>query len=335
MTLRNQILQGDCLTVLKTFPDESVDCCITSPPYWGLRDYGVEGQLGLEATPEEYVAKMVEIFREVKRVLRKEGTCWLNLGDSYCGTGIHGEKIVDPKYGNGRNNSPIGLKNKINGLKPKDLVGIPWRVAFALQAEGWYLRQDIIWAKPNPMPESVTDRCTKSHEYVFLLSKSQHYYFDNEAIKENRTTEHEGHRFGGNKYTLESCGKHTVGSHYISNGNRNRRSVWTITTKPFSEAHFATFPEDLIRPMILAGTRNDDGERDIVLDPFMGSGTIAVVAKKLGRDYLGIELNPEYIKIAERSIISMREPVMMNTIKQVQQGKQKQLLDETRMGGRR
>jgi DNA modification methylase len=167
----NKVICGDCLEIIRTLPDESVDCCITSPPYWGLRDYGVEGQLGLEKTPEEYVAKMVEIFREVKRVLKKEGTCWLNLGDSYCGSGDKGEK-VDPKYPSGRNGQKIALNNKIMGLQPKNLVGIPWRVAFALQADGWYLRQDIIWAKPNPMPESVTDRCTKSHEYIFLLAKS-------------------------------------------------------------------------------------------------------------------------------------------------------------------
>ena len=298
----NQIIQGDTLEVLKTWPDEFVDCCITSPPYWGLRDYGCEGQLGLEKTPEEYVAKMVEVFREVKRVLKKEGTCWLNLGDSYANekvgnteTRIH-KKAVQNTYKKGNSNLPH-----------KNLVGIPWRVAFALQADGWYLRQDIIWHKPNPMPESVTDRCTKSHEYIFLLAKSQKYYFDNEAIKEPYTSPM--NRWGGQKLVAKGESTWDKGTGQQSyrhrdmrpdpNG-RNKRSVWTITTKPnpLRGVHFATFPEDLIIPMIKAGCPKDG----IVLDPFIGSGTTAKVAKQLGRNYLGIELSPEYIKLANKRV---------------------------------
>jgi len=236
----NQTIMGDTLTVLKTLPDELVDCVVTSPPYWGLRDYGMEGQIGLEKTPEEYVAKMVEIFGELKRVLKKEGTCWLNLGDSYNGSGH-------------------------NTLKPKDLVGIPWRVAFALQADGWWLRQDIIWAKPNPMPESVTDRCTKAHEYIFLLTKSARYYFDNEAIKEQSIDleSFSGRRLrnAGKMDSVDSANYKFHGSvgddEKLKSGQkyetRNKRSVWTVNTKPYAEAHFATFPEALIEPMIKAG----------------------------------------------------------------------------------
>jgi DNA modification methylase len=299
----NKIYQGDALNTLVGFPDESVDCIITSPPYWGLRDYGVEGQLGLEKTPEEYVAKMVEVFREAKRVLKKEGTLWLNLGDSYWANRAengqsYSDNEVQRKRSGGRGHSII---------KPKDLVGIPWRVAFALQADGWYLRQDIIWHKPNPMPESVTDRCTKSHEYIFLMSKSLKYYFDNEAIKEpNQTTINRpnykniiGNK-NANKYGAgtKSLRQREGDTGYLNPNGRNKRSVWTVTTKPFKEAHFATFPEDLITPMVLAGCPKGG----LVLDPFMGAGTTAVVARKLGRKYLGIELNVEYIKIAERRL---------------------------------
>jgi DNA modification methylase len=328
----NKIITGDTLEVLKTWPDNFIDCCITSPPYWGLRDYGAVGQLGLEKTPEEYVGKMVDVFREVKRVLKKEGTCWLNLGDSYCGTGSKGD-LTDPKYAEGRNGQKVALNNKIEGLKQKDLVGIPWRVAFALQADGWYLRQDIIWAKPNPMPESVTDRCTKSHEYVFLLAKSPKYYFDNEAIKEPATYALNSgdnrppgivrdRMYGydskeavlrGRTVTETKNGitiRHPNGKHgdYQQSPktlveNRNKRSVWTITTKPFKEAHFATFPEDLVRPMILAGCPKDG----TVLDIFMGAGTTGLVAKKLGRNYLGIELNDKYVAIANKRINSIPE----------------------------
>lgn len=309
----NKIYQGDVLKVLKTFPDESIHCCVTSPPYWGLRDYGVEGQLGLESTPEEYVEKMVEVFREVKRVLRKDGTLWLNLGDSYananpgsggqCKLSGAGRNMTEARYTN--------IKRDVSSLKPKDLVGIPWMVAFALRADGWYLRQDIIWHKPNPMPESVKDRCTKAHEYIFLLSKSRKYYYDHEAIKEPAA-------YDGRKDTLlKGSPKYEKGvvpgqveQSMAAKGHerwkknergeyvRNKRSVWTIPTKPFKEAHFATFPEKLIEPCILAGCP----EGGIVLDPFMGSGTTAVVALKHNRNYIGIELNPEYIKIAEKRI---------------------------------
>jgi DNA modification methylase len=319
--LIDRIFVGDTLEVLKTFPDEFVDCVITSPPYWGLRDYGVEGQLGQEETPEEYVEKLVLIFREVKRVLKDTGTFWLNLGDTY--------------------------------LPNKNLAGIPWRVALALQSDGWILRQDIIWAKSNPMPESITDRCTRSHEHIFLLSKSPNYYFDSEAIREETPNK---------KNIPTDIPEDTTIGH-------NKRDVWWVSVKPFKGAHFATFPKDLIEPMVLAGCpeficnkcgtpreriidssridtqpgirktgeksgsdkdphkrmHNSDLERykqqivyrtvgwtdcgcnagfesGIVLDPFMGAGTTAVVAKKLGRHYIGIELNPEYVKIANERI---------------------------------
>jgi len=301
MSIKNTILQGDALEQLKGIKSETVDCVITSPPYWGLRDYGVEGQLGLESTPEEYVSKMVEVFREVKRVLRDDGTLWLNLGDSYCGTGNKGE-YKDPKYLDGRNGQKVALNNKIKGLKSKDLVGIPWRVAFALQANGWYLRQDIIWHKPNPMPESVTDRCTKAHEYIFLLAKSKKYYFNNEAIKEpvaDGTKERYDYSFGqpkrANNKDRNDGDRDDWGE---PPATRNKRSVWTITTKPFKEAHFAVFPEKLVEPMVKAGCPKGG----LVLDPFIGSGTTAVVAKRLGRNYIGIELNPEYIKIAKKRL---------------------------------
>ena len=311
----SRIIQGDCLGVLKTLPDESVHCCVTSPPYWGLRDYGVDAQFGLEKTPEEYVAKMVEIFREVKRVLKKEGTCWINLGDSYVGSGkgrnTDGSmgklksKLQQGNLGSYQGNAPS--TKDIEGLKSKDIVGIPWRVAFALQADGWYLRQDIIWHKPNPMPESVTDRCTKSHEYIFLLAKSQKYYFDNEAIKENSVDDesYTGRRKRNEgKRGLPENREYGLQGFQLLNGEkyekRNKRSVWTINTKSFKSAHFATFPEALIVPMILAGSKKGD----TILDPFFGAGTTGLVAGKLGRNYIGCELNPKYIKIAERRIAS-------------------------------
>jgi len=314
----NKIYQGDSLEVLKTFESESIDTCITSPPYWGLRDYGVAGQLGLEKTPEEYVAKMVELFREVKRVLKKGGTLWLNLGDSYAGSmrGYNPEGTknwVTSKLQKGNAGSFVPPPDWDNvGLKPKDLVGIPWRVAFALQADGWYLRQDIIWAKPNPMPESVTDRCTKSHEYIFLLTKNKKYYFDNEAIREPFADI----RMGNPGTPSPKAGRipgqaaHSLATKVwdkgVENGGRNKRSVWTVTTKPFKEAHFATFPEDLIKPMVLAGCPKNG----LVLDPFMGAGTTGVVAKKLDRNYVGVELNPEYIKIAEKRISEIPQKML-------------------------
>lgn len=356
------LYNGESLEVLRTLPDNSVDCCVTSPPYWGLRDYGTatwiggdaecdhvetlnkhagqradrnqEGykkqykntcakcgairqdqQLGLERTPEEYVSNMVQLFREVRRVLKKDGTLWLNLGDSYNGSGgaggdynAGGIKEGQPKY-KGRN---------IGSLKPKDLVGIPWRVAFALQADGWWLRQDIIWHKPNPMPESVTDRCTKAHEYVFLMSKSAKYHYDGEAIKEVATRD--WNKSGGN---IVGKGVHKRNDGYVDNGDgrdtsevkeyRNKRSVWTVTTKPFKGAHFATFPRDLIRPMIQAGCKSGG----VVLDPFMGSGTTAIEAISQGKRYIGIDLNPQYLDIAARRIENELDQLNIFTNKEI------------------
>lgn len=268
----NKILQGDCLESLKTLPDESIDMCVTSPPYYALRDYGVDGQIGLEETPEAYISRLADVFDEVKRVLREDGTLWVNIGDSYNGSGgNHKDTHKNDSGFQGSVGARCGGKGaKVEGLKPKDLIGIPWMLAFELRKRGWYLRQDIIWSKGSPMPEPVKDRCVKSHEYIFLLSKSPRYYFDYEAIQEESTG-----------YSV-----------------RNKRSVWTVNTKPCKESHFAVFPENLIAPCILAGSK----EGGVVLDPFMGSGTTAVVSKKLGRKYLGCELNPEYIKIAERRL---------------------------------
>jgi len=296
------ILTGDVLEHLKTIADESIHCCVTSPPYWGLRDYGVTGQLGLEKTPEEFVAKMVEIFSEVKRVLRDDGTLWLNLGDSYNGSGGDHKPEHNNESGfQGKLMRGVQAKNTLT-LKPKDLCGIPWRVAFALQADGWYLRSDIIWHKPNPMPESVTDRPTKAHEYMFLLAKSQKYYFDQDAVMEKAISE--GPR-GGN--LLNNTAKGPNGGNkrwegdraldWAENG-RNIRSVWTIATHSFPEAHFATFPEKLVDPCIKAGCPSDG----LVLDPFMGSGTTGIVALNLGRRFIGIELNPKYVEIAEKRL---------------------------------
>jgi DNA modification methylase len=298
----NKIINGCCLDVLKTLPDCSVNCCITSPPYYGLRDYGVAGQIGLEETPEKYVQKLVDVFREVSRVLKDDGTLWLNLGDSYwnnfgggspsCSTGNR-----EALKARGRHNKP-----KSDIYKIKDLIGIPWMVAFALRADGWYLRQDIIWHKPNPMPESVKDRCTKSHEYVFLMSKSKKYYYDADAIKEPQADVSMARAKRGvsddNKWTDGAAGQtpHSISQHRNNDQNRcvsetrNKRSVWTVNTSPCKEAHFATFPKKLIEPMILAGCPKGG----VVLDPFIGSGTTGMVAVSLQRKYIGIELNKEY-----------------------------------------
>ena len=304
-----RLINGDCLTELKNLEPESVHCCVTSPPYWGLRDYGVEGQLGLEKTPDEYVEKLVAVFREVRRVLADDGTLWLNLGDSYSGS-MKGSGGNDPERSckqvtnsGSYFGSQVDNARKINtGLKPKDLMGIPWRVAFALQSDGWYLRQDIIWAKPNPMPESVTDRCTKSHEYIFLLTKSAKYFYDAEAVKEpNAPATVERAKYHWCKPDTKAAqyqdmnGLNRNETYPMNEAGRNRRSVWTITTKPFKEAHFATFPEELIIPCIKAGCPKGG----VVLDPFAGSGTTGVVAEKLGRDYILIELNPKYIEMAD------------------------------------
>lgn len=304
MTAR--ILVGDALTRLAELPDGSVQTCVTSPPYWGLRDYGHQGQMGLEATPDEYVANMVEVFRQVRRVLADDGTLWLNLGDSYA----HNTTTHPPQSNDGYGGQHGQLQELVQvrkqdgaGLKLKDLVGIPWRVAFALQADGWWLRQDIIWHKPNPMPESVTDRCTKAHEYLFLLSKSARYHYDSQAIAEQSESAGEA-RGGGKKYSSAAGGlaiignKHNLDKYGTTSATRNRRSVWTIATKPYSGAHFAVMPAELVEPCILAGSRTGDS----VLDPFTGSGTVGMVALRHGRRFVGIELNPEYAALAESRI---------------------------------
>lgn len=272
---RNKIIQGDCLEVLKTLPDGIADMCVTSPPYYGLRDYGVDGQIGLEPNPEEYIKKLVEVFREVGRVIRDDGTLWVNIGDSYWGSGSRGydftgkwnetSKVQSGSKGTENlSRIPKLVGTTEDGIKNKDLIGIPWLLALALRKDGWYLRQDIIWHKPNPMPESVMDRCTKSHEYIFLLSKNPKYYFDHNSIQED--------------------------------GIRNMRDVWSIPPSNVKEAHFATMPERLAEICILAGSRKGG----IVIDPFFGSGTTGRVATKHYRDYIGIELNPNYIGIGER-----------------------------------
>lgn len=302
------IIIGDVRTALSEVPDKSVQTCVTSPPYWGLRDYGNDGQIGLEQSPEDYVTELVAVFREVKRVLKDDGTLWLNLGDSYSGSG------KGPAGNLGKTNNERDMEDTHSaivpdGLKPKDLVGIPWRVAFALQADGWYLRQDIIWAKPNPMPESVTDRCTKSHEYVFLLSKSRQYFYDNEAIKEPVVSDNGSSqiRFGGNKYGDSSDPKHATksGNVWEPSATRNKRDVWTISTQGYSGAHFAVMPEALVEPCVLAGSRGGD----TVLDPFMGSGTVGLVSLRYGREFIGVELNPEYAAIAKERM-NCYQPVM-------------------------
>jgi len=292
-----QILQGDAIKQLQKLDDKSINTCITSPPYWGLRDYGENNQLGLEETPEEFVDNLVKVFREVKRVLKDDGTVWLNLGDSYAGNNSRASNNGRAGYGNPRE----GVFTKSGqGLKQKDLVGIPWRVALALQQDGWYLRQDIIWHKPNPMPESVKDRCTKAHEYIFLLSKNVKYYFDNEAIKEDAkfpegpNSAHNIRKGSDDPKMRTRVGLNKIGA----NPKKNKRSVWTITTKPFKGAHFATFPMDLIEPCVLAGCP----EGGTVLDPFGGSGTTGIVAVNHNRHAVLCELNQEYIDLAKKRI---------------------------------
>jgi len=291
---------GDNLAVLKTLPDCSVHCCVTSPPYYNLRDYGHAGQIGMERTPEEYVAKLVEVFREVRRVLRNDGTLWLNLGDSYAAT----RKGSSGKGGKQQRNEGSVLSDRRavapSGVRPKDLLGIPWRVAFALQADGWRLRQDIIWAKSAPMPESVTDRCTKAHEYIFLLAKSSHYYFDAKAIEEPAA--YAGQNRGGSTNRYE---QNAAGMDNKQYDVRNKRSVWTVNPQPYRHAHFATYPPKLIEPCILAGCPVGG----VVLDPFLGSGTTAFVAVELGRKFLGIELNPRYAELARNRVAVAQPPL--------------------------
>lgn len=310
--LRNKILQGDCLEILKTIPDGLVNCCITSPPYFGLRDYGIDGQIGLEKDPEQYIQKLVEVFREVKRVLKDDGTLWVNIGDTYNGNKVGNTETVKHSVVSDTNNF---RKQLWAGAKKKDLIGIPWMLAFALRNDGWYLRQDIIWHKTNPMPEPVKDRCVKSHEYIFLLSKKPRYYFDYEAIQEEATG------YDGRKDTLNKGSQKYSTIGYMPNQNhettagrsherwqfsedengnpipiRNKRDVWSVPTKASRDAHFATFPEELITPCILAACPKGG----IVLDVFFGSGTTGRVASSNGRDFIGIELNPEYIELAEK-----------------------------------
>ena len=298
----------DCLSGLKNLPDNSVDCCVTSPPYYALRDYDHQDQIGLEDTPEEFIENLVRTMEEVRRVLKPEGTLWLNIGDSYASSGKNRTEDQATKNSTLQGTPNINVlkqKSKITGdLKSKDLIGIPWMLAFALRSAGWYLRQDIIWHKPNPMPESVKDRCTKSHEYIFLLSKSRTYYFDADAIKEKSV-------YGESKYAWGRAIDGSINDKRkglgrlinkqktrVSTEKRNKRSVWSVTTKGFKEAHFATFPEKLIVDCIKAGCP----EGGIVLDPFMGAGTTALVSRKLNRNYIGFEINEDYIKIAQKRL---------------------------------
>jgi DNA modification methylase len=317
----NTILLGNNIETLKTLPDSSVNCCVTSPPYYGLRNYETEGQIGLEETPNEYIEKLVGVFREVKRVLRDDGTLWVVIADSYAGSGKGGSP-TDRGYKQSTNaGSSLGnayLKDHetiercnvtsktFEGIKAKDLIGIPWMLAFSLRADGWFLRQDIVWAKPNPMPESVTDRCTKSHEYIFLLSKSPRYYFNSNVIKEpavNPPALRDRANEKSNITMPNGTARFSQGMReYNADGKRNKRDVWTVSTKPYSGAHFAVFPQELILPCILSGCP----ENGIVLDPFMGSGTTALVAMKNFRNFIGCEINPDYVKIAEQRIADER-----------------------------
>ena len=294
----NKIEFGDCRDTMRKWADQGIKAqtCVTSPPYYGLRDYGHDGQIGLEETPEEYITAMVEVFSCVRDVLADDGTLWLNIGDSYAGNNSQASNNGRAGYGNPRERV---VNRTGEGLKTKDLIGIPWMLAFALRTDGWYLRQDIIWHKPNPMPESVQDRCTKSHEYIFLLSKSPKYYYDIDSIKEDAHTTDTSNRNRDESRLNNTPGRTRMAglttNHYEK---KNKRSVWTVTTKPYEGAHFAVFPTDLIEPCILAGAPIGG----IVLDPFMGSGTTAQVAQNLGRKYLGCELNPDYKALQDKRL---------------------------------
>ncbi len=300
----NKVYWGDCRDSMRQMAKEGVkvQMCVTSPPYYGLRDYGADGQIGLEQTPQEFIDNLVEVFACVWDILAEDGTLWVNLGDSYARVG--GDSSQKGRHWDNRKNNPTTGHNryaKDMGVKEKNLLGMPWRLAFALQEFGWYLRQDIIWHKPNPMPESVTDRCTKAHEYIFLLSKNQKYYFDNESIKEAATTKSEGIRFGGNKYGDNDDPKYATKSGNVSKEyeKANKRDVWTVPVKPYSGAHFAVYPEELIQPCILAGSRVGD----VVLDPFFGSGTTGQVCQNLGRKWIGCELNKDYEKLQNERLV--------------------------------
>ncbi|WP_151838700.1 DNA-methyltransferase [Acinetobacter radioresistens] len=351
----NKILFGDCREIMSQLiaQEVKVQTCITSPPYFGLRDYGVDGQLGLEATVDEYVQNMVEVFRLVRELLHDDGTLWLNLGDSYAGSGRgqYATGTNDPKQPKSKGQKLTAHKAHRSNLKPKDLIGIPWRVAFALQADGWYLRQDIIWHKPNPMPESVTDRCAKAHEYIFLLSKSRKYYFDHESIKEpvaesslKRISQDIESQAGSMRVPGKTNGSmkavcsrsprdsfkradskraqvlpgQVYGTHRVNRAEseydlltRNKRSVWQVSTKPYKGAHFAAFPIDLIEPCIYAGSR----ENDLVFDPFMGSGTTAAAAVLNGRQYLGCELNQSYEILQKERIFKATQELQEKDLK--------------------
>lgn len=332
--MEQEIMQGDALEILRTLPERKFRCCITSPPYFGLRDYGMPEQIGQEDTPEEYIARLVAVFHEVKRVLTDDGTLWLNIGDSYAGSGKNrnGDDALNPTCKNWKQGTNYGSIHGMtfkaytgNGIKPKDLIGIPWMLAFALRADGWFLRQDIIWHKPNGMPESIRDRCTRSHEYIFLLSKSRHYFFNAEAIAEpvagstvHRLAQDIEHQ-AGSMTPAKTNGPakafvprfpdkkppvfHKSEKIYQTGAKRNKRDVWTINTKPYKGAHFAVFPDTLVLPCLLAGSAMGD----IVLDPFFGSGTVGVVACRQWRGFMGIELNPLYIELAEKRIAAVGE----------------------------
>ena len=300
--MRNTILYGDCRNTLKQF-DEQARTCVTSPPYYGLRNYGnEENQIGQENTPEEFIDQLVSVFKEVRNVLTDDGTLWVNLGDSYYNY-RPGKGQSYPKQSVSKTNQDLPTQcnkrgNKLEGLKEKDLIGIPWMFAFAMRSDGWYLRQDIIWHKPNPMPESVKDRCTKSHEYIFLLSKNKKYYYDNEAIKEPVKQDWGTRDRTKGKYHNSGTGLVPHSGLSKSYDRKNKRDVWSITNKPYKGSHFAVFPPDLITPCILAGSEKGD----IILDPFMGSGTTAMVAKQLGRDYIGCELHEEYSNLIDQRV---------------------------------
>jgi DNA modification methylase len=324
--MKTEILTGDCRETLKTLPDQSVHCCVTSPPYFGLRDYGHEGQIGLEQTPEQYIAAMVEVFRCVRDVLADDGTCWINIGDSYARNAGPEESKLATTHTIGTGYKRVaesgGAPKKENrpppGLKPKDLIGIPWMLAFALRADGWYLRQDIIWHKPNPMPESVNDRCTKAHEYIFLLSKSQSYFYDRMAIAEpaiyaeqhaNKATSWGKKKAdAGVKANIEQYQQIGVENNKtcLEGGMKNKRSVWSVNVKPYKEAHFATYPPELIKPCILAGCP----EGGTVLDPFGGSGTTAQVAMENNRSAILCELNPEYVELINHRLAEIQPSLL-------------------------
>lgn len=335
----NRIDIGNCIDLMKQYAEDGVkvQCCVTSPPYYGLRSYlnsesdDKHLEIGLEQSPDEYIEKMVEVFRGVKEILADDGILWVNIGDSYAANRTY--QVPSTKGGNKHSDSQAvgGKGSKVpDGLKPKDLIGIPWMLAFALRKDGWYLRQDIIWHKPNPMPESVRDRCTKAHEYVFLLSKSEKYFFDSESVKELAK-----HPNAVAQWTSESrkerakslgrlpVGNEANGKKYEGNETRNRRSVWTVTTKPYKGAHFATFPPDLIEPCILAGSK----EGDIIFDPFMGSGTTAGVALAHNRQYLGCDLNPEYQHLHSDRIKQVVEYINKKQKEESKQSKKESGLD--------